>query len=1562
MFFGKLRLFLLCTLLGVSVLVSASVNIFEDDFKDYPDYDPAIKNWAFHNIGGEVIGGKFMFNMFIGSTKGLVRDFSAGPSVKINAAIKVCSHECEAFNKESQAGNIQIVICSRMLECKKEPEKDIPLLALSLDCSDKGKRNFSFNYSGKTQIAVTAKVITDILEWKSNVLYDLEIILDKDTAVGTVRENNRIIYQKELKSSDFKTVFAQAFPGFSDYKMTGELTYFKADNLNSVSEKNNKRVLPLPLPKFWKASIDDRDISFNSGEPVDFGKLFGGHGAGKQVVLTTIVDSPETCFYAINCQADWFWKLDVNGKTAVDYLEQGCPGADVLLPLDAGKNTLSLTLKSGAAGWKFCFSKTDADKAKTLLAQKNIWGSDTLFWNCDRILDDIANLKRRGIALSDLEKEIVELRKVLPADLDSKEIVKYDPLLDRAFGLVYNAYRYIELMDTISEFKDLNADETKISRLEQLATELIQQILSGTNVEKTATEAQNIINDCRKSLNGFAEGVTKGGSFGRFGWITSDKLGRYSSGDGLLANQVLSNGAIARQYIASANNPKENYVTSFRFEGRKDDAVAEKLSTLPTIGRNVEIQFGYDPSQFYSGATPANVKVKEINWIHKKFAVADAFMIDMNLVAPALLVESPYKEFVLSDSPTGAFTNIGYKNAEGKIISAPIGKNGVIYDSKTDGLLGSNWIVLWNGNNTEKDLTGHIGNIPLQIIFQHQPETIERTGNQLRIAFAKGGALWLNTLYGARLQPTGNWRGELPPKAVAKADFFGRSALAYPTNCREFYRYDAEKNQVEILNKYSFRYFNDNDWNIIPLEIALLPPVLSLMTDYNFDAELPSGLRDLDYPTIYGPLRGVAGNQISYILPVPDVPNINIARNTEADPKTVADLERYAFIRVHGVRSFLFEERMSYAWVPRVGALERSKQWQYLPPSYQKYLKGLYSYNMKAFAGYRTNRFWRSLIEPYSGKKYFYSFSISAKGPGDVGVFGDRGFGIGLHLLELDKAAAYSGNYDLLRQIWSDNVPLASPDAIKDGKYLTVDKMFGYLKNVHDWAWMEDGSNDCGDNGPVVDCSQTPFAGNSAFFRMAKEIGTPADISKAAYHLGKGQLSLIGRLPFTGYGHENGLLGVDNINVGFRECITPECYANSPMHTKNKRQEYDSTYTSLLAYAAGDDGFDIYFPYAKYIWNDLRKYEKIRRLYFPNTDTDKTGNELYAYIMFLILDGQPLNEVQAIFNNMTVRYNGIIGTVPLLISSGAPLVLAAWYPLELPDFKFTPSAQKAEVKFKTVPQDYKLHALSSLKPVSVKTDGKELMWSYDPKTFKLVIDVPAGENIGVEVLYDKIDPQRFTPIPHPPELKTIPEFQEKVDNAKFERAEPKNRAVKNLANTSGKTVSADKVLFNSDFTAEPVADMKSSGGFGFMDWGKSQAQPSGGITGSYPNNGKPALSLEVKATADNFTGRISPGIKLPESISELVITGKVMRSDGYKGNNPMIFAWIVAKDKKGKPIFYDIPHFENSKWQDFTFTLPASKLPENYETMQINLASRRDKNAHEFAGSIFYKEIKVVVK
>jgi len=1408
----------------------ASEGVFEDDFKSYPDFDPGIRNWQFRGVCGEIIGGSFQFT---GVTEkqseywdigpdyamGLVRDFLAGPKLKVEAKIKCGPHKFPAFDPGKGANSrMGIVVLSQSFARKRATPMDVPALELTLNKSASGARSVSFDYAGKDKPKIDAKSIVDLPDgdWKDGVEYFFEISFDGTTATGSVMEGSKTVFKRELKSPTFQRVFEQAYPGFANLRMTGQMSFFRASNLGSF--QSSEGAFALQVPSQWTLFSDVKDpaklpvfdnipesigdsrgssVSIEAGKPFDLGKLLGGYKPGKAAALLAKVSAKSPGLYAVNFSADWFWRLDVNGKTVVDLLKDG-NGAGavrtVLLRLKGGENLIGVVVGSGSKGWNLRFDAATQAQLASALAKEHLYGSDALIWNIERLLDDVAKLKRDGIEIAGLEGSLLDLRGKVPGTLSSRGAAAYDQALDAAYAKVYDGYRARSLAASIEEAKALAAalgsseNDARIAKLSSLLERLKASACAGAKAqaERDASEAQRLLDECAKASQGFAEGVTKGGSFGRFGWITSDSVGAYTSGDGLLANQVLSSGALVRQYVFAERNElsssgKEScWSLRFAFDGERDAAKEAELASLKTLSANVDVKFGYDPTKFYSGSTPESVKVKAIDWSRKKFSFSDKFVADMSLLSPSLLLESPCRRLSLSDPATGAFSRIGYIDSEGKTVSLPASANGVLYDRDRDGRLGSNWILLWSDANSASDLAGHAGCVPLQAIFQRQPDKIERVGSSVVVSLGVNGAVWLNTPFGSRVQPAGNWFGLMPPSALASCELFGRSALAYPQGCREFYRLDEASGRVEILDAFSYRLFKDNDWGIEPLELAPIPPLLSLMADKGFDAALPSGLFDLSYPTVYGPLRAVKGTQVRYSLPVPFAPRLLLPRNLEAPQADVDLLKRTAMNLIEGARFRLYDEKTCRSWHSvNFPFLAAAKPWPYLDQAAQDYLRGLLAANMTMSSGYRSNRVWRSLVEPYSGRKYFYSFSIGAEEPGDVAVFGDRGYGVGNHLNQLDYAAALSGDYETLRKLFKDASPLASPEASRDGRVLTIDKMLGYVKGVHDWAWMDDGSNDSGDNGPVVDCSQSAFAGHGALLRMAKAVGSKADVAEASYLLAKSQVPLLGRLSSTQYAQEAGTISPDGINVGFREFLTADTFASSPMVVKNQGQEYFGSYSSVICYAHYDM-YEVFSSYSKRLWNELRRYDKIYKLYFPNGECKDGSGETAgdsSRLEFKIFDGMPAPEARRQLDMICrkalfyIRDGNYIETLPLILSAGSPITLTSWAPLAAPSLTFSPSQKEAKLKLPKVPEGFVLEALSSKRPQSVRAAEKELDWSYDSETFKLSVKVPAGDGVEISALYSEIDPQLFTPFPTPQRPKCAPDLRDEFKPAKFERAE-----------------------------------------------------------------------------------------------------------------------------------------------------------------------------------------------
>ena len=1558
--FRRIAVVAVCLLGGISV---PAVTV-EEDFRGYPDFDSAHHRWMFRGVGGEVIDGEYRFNGVSIEEPiqpdirpllvlGMPRDFPAGPSLRLEAEIAVGRRGYSFLPaKGGFARRIGVAILPRPFSRGHRDPANLPMVLLTLDREADGKRAVRFGCEGKLDFTPERKVLYDAGDWRDDVVYRFALSLDGELVSGTIRdEGGKVLYQAELRGSGFPRVFRTAYPGFADLRQEGAIRKFRAENNGPIV-----REAPLiPRMSPWRIAFDGtaKSVRPDSRSRLDIGKLAGGHKLGRRATISFELDAPRAGTIPAEVQGDWFWKLSLNGQSLIDLSRKGNGSGKVYsldLPLSTGKNRIEAEVGSGSEGWSFRFRPFDAAMYRERLAAARIYGSDRILWNIDRLFDDERNLARHGVRVPMLADELAALRRRVPEELSCRGTAEYDQRLAAAFRKVYDGYRVLHFADLRREFEGIGRmtgcrmdSGSGLAEQEQAMRRAFATGKSG-EFDRIAAESAQKLSRLRDSQEGFREGVTFGRSFGRFGWMTGDRVSRYSSGDGLLANQVLASGALLRQYVTSADG-KTPWRVNFRFSGDRDAAKAAELGALPKLNSSGEVKFGYDPSSFYSGSTPKEVVVRSCNWIRKQFSFGADLTVDMSLASPALLLESPCRLFHLDDPAVAPPTHFGfgYRDREGKIISRKLG-NGVIYDRRRDGNLGRNWILFWSETNAAADLVGHRGSVPLALYFQYQPERIERSAGRVTVTLGRSGVLWLDTPFGARIQPAGNWHGNLPPAAAGRCDVHAQAALAYPVEAREFYR-PCGDGQIEIVNHFSYRLFEQNSWNLAPRKFAPLPPVLMLMKKHGFDAGLPDGTVKLGYPTIFGPLAAVEGEIVRYTLPVPAVGRMTFPRNLAAEPARVAELIRENEKWIEGNRYRNYCENIARGWNSiRDGLGHPVKAWQYLPAEFREYLAGRFRFETQRLSSYRLFRYWRSLVEPYTGSKYFYSFSISCRAPGDVGIFGDRGYGVGCHLEMLDRITAATGDWEGLKRVWRDPAPLAPPEAVRDGETVTVDKMLGYLKGVHDWAWMDGGSNDSGDNGPVVDCAQAAYGGYASLLRMTHAMRDPDMQRLAAYHLAKSQLPLIARTAFRDYGHENGVLGPDHQNAGFREFITPDSYANSPMIGLTARNEYDGSFDSVISYALVD-GFDIFFPYAKYVWNDLRRDEEIRSLYWPNRDrgVSRMMLHLYSRLVWLMIDGMPQEQALALLDRWTppatyFRRPAVREIYPVVLTGGCPLTLTGWDPLPEPEFTFDPAERRVRLRFRSVPEGYSFAGLSASEPAGVLVAGENVPYRYDSTTRQLTVELPAGGEHLVEIRYSTIEPGRFAPLPLPPRREGIPTANG-LEPESFVPV-PFSTAWKPAPVPAGGN--RETVLYRADFSGK-APEWK------FHSWGRVPSPVSGGFTGE---NGRPPKALEICAVEHDYAGRVSPRIPLPAGRKELVLRGTLSLSADYRGNKPRMFFW------SGKSAhFFELPRPRPGKKQRFEIVLPVAKLPAETGEILLQLVSSFIDGQDKPAGSVFFHEL-----
>ncbi len=425
---------------------------------------------------------------------------------------------------------------------------------------------------------------------------------------------------------------------------------------------------------------------------------------------------------------------------------------------------------------------------------------------------------------------------------------------------------------------------------------------------------------------------------------------------------------------------------------------------------------------------------------------------------------------------------------------------------------------------------------------------------------------------------------------------------------------------------------------------------------------------------------------------------------------------------------------------------------------------------------------------------------------------------------------------------------------------------------------------------------------------------------------------------------------MDHINVGFREFITPNSFSNQRMLVASERNIYVASYASLLSYAGRDEGLDIYYPYSKYIWNDLRRFQKLCAQYFPNGDTEsfQWSAPLATTLMFRILNGEKISTVRRIYESMNagtvfyIRNSMDRDVLPLILAGGCPLLLTDWAPLPLPDFMFIPSAKKAVVTLDRVPENFRLGFLSSREPAAVTVNGKAERWEYDSMTHRLFIPVPAGKKTRVEILFDRIDTERFAPFPLPAQKPALPGIVPGSGNWRRSASVPKK---------TGKAVVEEKPLYHFLYSG--------SDRFLFHDWGKGRNRPAGGFTGNTPHDGKPPRALEIQASVENFCGYARNRLNFPAGSRKLVVTGRVMRSADYSGNVPMVFLWF---SKSSKAAFYQLPAGKNGEWQEFRFECADPALLNSGNEFILNLTSQLDPRKGSPRGSVFYQNIRVYSK
>lgn len=1361
---------------------------FNDDFSGYRPYADGRSRWDWRYVFGHIVNNGLEFNSLLypsHESEGQPQNAVAMANMVVSGVIDVSPGKIKLENpwKPIKTRYVGIGALLRGIDNNIMKRNDGFRLLLDEDVNT-GKRSFDLTWQSS---GTAGDLITSYSResWSPGRSFRLFLEVSGSVVAGTVCDvSGRVIWRKLLRNPKPGEYYPAIVGKGLDCRFTG---FSVKGNTDSAPR------LDLKLPIKWVVfpGIDPKKVQISklTGIPkslpgkngmvkgisalmrnntIDIGKLTGHILAKEPALLLAELHSPRKGYVQTGTAADWWMDWSVNGKSVFNTIKHGnvktdfSPGAFVFkLPVKEGNNLLAVKVLSGIDGWKFVCGKPPAYSLYSFEQKKSLWEIDSLLY-------DLSNLKRRGITLpAGAEQQLNKLK----AELETRSFSDIEKAaLTRIYREVYLGYQCSQLhsmikkVSAVAEFKRLPAPG--LADMEQKYKEACEAVAAGdfTKVQTIMTQTSDIVTAAWNKLdrNGMVRSRADGA--GRFGWITGAESG-WDIGDGLLANLVTATG-LTREFVFATDNAKKLWKISYSFSGKPSSALRKEFarpSLTPKIREDVMI--GNDPYKVYAGGTPEDVNVLDINWVYKKFSYANRYLVSMSLVSPVLLLESPYSQFVLNDGKASGYDHCTIP-LEQRTVNRKFASEGVIYDSARDGRLQENWILLWSERDGLRDFADHTGSLPVQVIFQHHPLRITRAGNSIRIDFAgAASALWLNTPFGARIQTCSQWRGTAPEAALTQCRFWAQAALAYPVGCQEFYQY-ADNGEIKVTNVFQYREF-PNDWNIKPVKVATIPPLLAFaVTALKYASKVDGELIDLHYPTLCGPLMGLRSGRVSYTLQVPETQRMGLPRNLAAHQENVKLLNLMVRLFIHDQRLFIGSKSFHLIMGRNpncqseslVDYVPQTQAWPYLPENMRKYFMDIAPGEMLHSLD-RGDWVWRETIEPYTGRKSFYSHSIRRKHKDEIGVMGDRNFGIGTYLLALDDMAAYSGSWDIIRRYWKDPSPLAPDEAISDGKMIKINNMLTYFNNFHDWAWMDTAANDTGGNGPVVDCAQATHGGYAALRRMAGVVGSDEDRLKYSYLLAKSTISLVSRLPFGKYALANGIMGKDDYIAGFRESSKSsgrDHFANS-LICSAKEDCYYSTYLTSLFYAY-NDYWDLFFPDFRYILPELQHYEKM--MTERNQKTHYAEGMRYLQLLLTGTSGAAIIErikkdrmVTKIMSNSPPAWcfplklkQWIFSLVPA-ISAGCPLTIGRWEPMLFPDSTFDAAKKTVTIAIRNAPENYRLDCLSTFKPKSVKVNGqKSAAWSYDAENNNLTIKLPKGDS-KLEVLYEKILFDRFEPIP-----------------------------------------------------------------------------------------------------------------------------------------------------------------------------------------------------------------------
>ncbi|MBP5641284.1 MAG: hypothetical protein J6X55_17540 [Victivallales bacterium] len=579
--------------------------------------------------------------------------------------------------------------------------------------------------------------------------------------------------------------------------------------------------------------------------------------------------------------------------------------------------------------------------------------------------------------------------------------------------------------------------------------------------------------NCEPDLSSYTAGAGKAfRSFGRFG---------FSKGDGVLDCSMPSFGIVARPFVSGHPQYHKNLVWHFSL-------LPDGEETSGSLYKTYHVPDNETVENDWSG----------VHWT-RRLKNGKQITFDYSILTPVLLVETDLDYVNLSSlKGISAWKKITLPLADGlHIRRVDDSENDLCYDQSQDGPLSRNYVLFTN--------QGEFPDVPLQIIVKRSPKRIRvkrDSRNQIegfRFEFARS-ADYLMLLFpcGIELFQPHEVTEEKITEWSLLCQKYAQRALARPVSCADHYK--ASRENVEVIQMFSYRYFED-EWHTPYQLFAPLPPPLSIAEEHVPEIRLDRRCVREKFPTKYGYLYGVEYSTFSsYTLPVPDTRRdlaFPAEKHDDLQQKLESDFDEFMSYHLDapevgnpGNYSFVFQ----YSFVLMVFHLlspeKRKKLEAVIRDGLKKVCDPYYSY---VGPGKRKCYSWYNRKEPFSG----LDFNMTYLHVTGINRFQDceketientdilmieTDWGNAMSLYGTYFGALFTGAWDLIAENWQ-----------------VFRHAFDYYLHGMDWACMC--ASYC-ENG-VSWSDGTNYGGYLGFINMAEMLEKEDDLALGRYAFGK---------------------------------------------------------------------------------------------------------------------------------------------------------------------------------------------------------------------------------------------------------------------------------------------------------------------------------------------------------------------------------------------------------------------------------------------------------------------------